>query len=124
MLRYRDSGTGGDDVCPGAWFDDHVIDGIRAFRGQFGFFRYGALSKYAPVLQQLAAAGRPVNLVLGSNVTDPLTIEDVESVLAITTGGAASHLTVVALQTPSFIRRFPMSFGRTTRRLPSSVRPT
>lgn len=98
MLRYRDSGTGGDEVCPGAWFDDHVIDGIRAFRGQFGFFRYGAISKYETILKELAEAGSPVNLVLGSNVTDPLTIEDVDSVLDITADRAASHLTVVALQ--------------------------
>ncbi len=97
MLRYRDSGTGGNEVCPGAWFDDHVIGGIRAFRGQFGFFRYGAISKYETILKKLAEAGSPVNLVLGSNVTDPLTIDDVESVLKITTAGEASHLTVIAL---------------------------
>ncbi len=98
MLRFRDSGTGGDDVCPGAWFDAHVVDGIHAFRGQFGFFRYGALEKYETTLKELAESGGAVNLVLGSNVTDPLTIEDVESVLGITAAGGASHLTVVALQ--------------------------
>ena len=101
-LRFQDSATGDPDVCPGDWFDEHLIKGARAFRGQFGFFRFSALIKYAPVLTSMATSGKPVRLVLGSNVTDPLTMEDVESVLSITTAGAESGLTVVALHDALF----------------------
>ena len=101
-IRFRDSATGAADVCAGGWFDEHLVDGIRAFRGQFGFFRFGALMKYAPVLTNLAASGGPVRLVLGANVTDPLTLEDVESVLAITSAGPESGLTVVGFRNALF----------------------
>jgi len=101
MLRYRDSATGAATDCPGEWFDSHVVEGIRAFRVQSGFFRYAALAKYEGVLRRLASEDRTLSFVLGSNLTDPLTIEDVESVLAVMDGRASSqssHLTVVALR--------------------------
>ena len=98
MLRYRDSATGAATDCPGEWFDSHVVEGIRAFRVQSGFFRYAALAKYEGVLKRLASEDRTLSFVLGSNLTDPLTIEDVESVLAVMDGRASSHLTVVALR--------------------------
>ena len=104
-LRFRDSATGDADVCAGEWFDEHLVEGIRAFRGQFGFFRFGALMKYAPALTSLAASGGPVRLVLGSNQTDPLTLEDVESVLSIIRVREAdeeSSLTVVAFRNALF----------------------
>lgn len=101
-LRFRDSATGDANDCAGAWFDEHLVKGIRAFRGQFGFFRFGALMKYAPALTSLAASGGPVRLVLGSNATDPLTLEDVESVLSITGAGPESGLTVVAFRNALF----------------------
>lgn len=101
-LRFRDSATGTADVCAGEWFDEHLVEGIRAFRGQFGFFRFGALVKYAPTLADVAASGGPVRLVLGSNSTDPLTLEDVESVLSVTSAGAESSLTVVAFRNALF----------------------
>lgn len=101
-IRFRDSATGDANVCAGEWFDKHLVEGIRAFRGQFGFFRFGALMKYAPALTGLAASGGPVRLVLGSNLTDPLTLEDVESVLSITCAGKESGLTVVALRNALF----------------------
>ena len=43
-----------------------------------------------------------MRLVLGSNLTDPLTLEDVESVLSITCAGKESGLTVVALRNALF----------------------
>ena len=101
-LRFRDSATGNADVCAGEWFDEHLVEGVRAFRGQFGFFRFGALARYVPALTNVAASGGPVRLVLGSNLTDPLTLEDVESVLSITSAGAASSLTVVAFRNALF----------------------
>ena len=96
MHRFKDSATGAEDACPGAWFDSHLVEGIRAFRGQFGFFRYSAFQQYAPVLERVAAAHMPVNVVLGSNVTDPLTYEDVMSIWGWMAGHEACHLTVVA----------------------------
>ena len=101
-LRFQDSATGDTDVCAGEWFDEHLVEGIRAFRGQFGFFRFGALAKYVPALTGVAASGGPVRLVLGSNATDPLTLEDVESVLSITRADAESSLTVVAFRNALF----------------------
>ena len=97
MIRYCDTGPFNDRVCPGLWFDSHVIAGIQAFRGQFGFFRFGAMRKYANVLRSLAMAKGHVSLVLGSNVTDPLTIEDARELLAVFSAGTNTHLSVVAL---------------------------
>ena len=101
-LRFRDSATGDPDACAGEWFDEHLVAGVRAFRGQFGFFRFGALTKYVPALTSLAESGGPVRFVLGSNLTDPLTMEDVESVLSITAAGKEGTLTVVALRDALF----------------------
>ena len=98
MLRYRDSATGAATDCPGEWFDSHVVEGIQAFRVQSGFFRYAALVKYESILRRLASEDRTLSFVLGSNLTDPLTIEDVESVLSVMGGQARSQLTVVALR--------------------------
>ena len=98
MLRYRDSATGAATDCPGEWFDSHVVEGIQAFRVQSGFFRYAALAKYESILRRLASEDRTLSFVLGSNLTDPLTVEDVESVLSIVGGQARGHLTVVALR--------------------------
>ena len=97
MLRYRDSATGAATDCPGEWFDSHVVEGIQALRVQSGFFRYAALVKYERILKRLASEDRTLSFVLGSNLTDPLTIEDVELVLSVM-GGQASQLTVVALR--------------------------
>lgn len=102
MLRYRDSASGAATDCPGEWFDSHVVHGIRAFRVQAGFFRYAALAKYEGVLRRLASEGRTLSFVLGSNLTDPLTIEDVRSVLAAIGGRASSRLTIVALSNALF----------------------
>lgn len=101
-LRFRDSATGDPNACAGEWFDEHLVAGVRAFRGQFGFFRFAALTKYVPVLTSLAESGGPVRFVLGSNLTDPLTMEDVESVLAIVAAGKECALTVVALRDALF----------------------
>ena len=97
MIRYCDTGPFNDDICPGQWFDTHLITGIQAFRGQFGFFRFGAMQKYADVLRSLATTNGHVSLVLGSNATDPLTIEDVRELLSVFSAGANTHLSVVAL---------------------------
>lgn len=95
MLRYRDTGAGGPDVHPGAWFDQHLVPDAQAFRAQFGFSRFKALRKYAQVLQQMARSGRVVNLVLGSNGSDPLTVQDLRASFELLRGGEQSHLTVV-----------------------------
>ncbi|MCB9838236.1 MAG: phospholipase D family protein [Phycisphaeraceae bacterium] len=99
MLTYRDSGAD-DTVCPGNWFDSHLVEGTTAFRGQFGFFRYRALAKYDAILRAATADGGDVRLVLGSNSTDPLTINDLRPLLPA--GGATGHLTVVAFSNALF----------------------
>ena len=101
MIHYRDTGAPDSDVCPGKWFDENLMDGIVAFRGQFGFFRFGALRKYAAVLRAMASAGKIVNLVLGSNTTDPLTVQELREVVRVLAGNQDSHLTVVALGNPA-----------------------
>lgn len=102
MLRYRDTGSGEAGVCPGAWFDRHLVDGVESFRGQFGFSRYKALRKYAVVIQGLIRNRRVVNLVLGSNSTDPLTVQDLRNTFGLVQGGEHSHLTVVTYSNAIF----------------------
>ena len=102
MIRYQDTGTPDDNVCPGKWFDANLIDGSQAFRGQFGFFRFGAIRKYSDVLRGMASSGKIVNLVLGSNSSDPLTNQDVRELLRLLTGSPHAHLTVVALSNAIF----------------------
>ncbi|HOD83931.1 MAG TPA: hypothetical protein PKG77_21115 [Phycisphaerae bacterium] len=102
MLRYQDTGSGRADVCPGAWFDRHLVDGIQSFRGQFGFSRYKALRKYAAVIQGLIRNRRVVNLVLGSNSTDPLTVQDLRNTFGLVQGDEHSHLTVVTYSNAIF----------------------
>ena len=91
-----------EEVCPGKWFDENLVDGIRAFRGQFGFFRFKAIRKYSDLLRGMASAGKIVNFVLGSNASDPLTYEDVRELLSLLAGGAQAHLTVVAFSNAFF----------------------
>ncbi|MBM4020042.1 MAG: hypothetical protein FJ288_17280 [Planctomycetes bacterium] len=97
MIRYRDTGAPDSEVCPGQWFDENIVAGARSFRGQFGFFRFGAIRKYGEVLHGLAASGRTVNLVIGSNIADPLTTQDARDILRLLADGSHAHLTVIAL---------------------------
>ncbi len=102
MLTFKDTGPRDKDACPGSWFDSKITEGLRAFGCQFGFFRFGALAKYAGVLTKAAADGVPVNLVLGSNPGDQLTEEDVSSILDIISKGDDCSLTVVAFSNALF----------------------
>jgi hypothetical protein len=102
MLTFKDTGPRDKDACPGSWFDSKITEGLRGFGCQFGFFRYGALAKYAGILNSAAEAGMPVNFVLGSNPTDQLTEEDVSSVLDIVSKGESCSLTVVAFSNALF----------------------
>lgn len=95
MITYHDTGADGN-TCPGLWFDRNLVQGIQAFRGQFGFFRFGALAKYAPVLADLATHGGTVRLVLGSNATDPLTVSDLRPLVGLLAGGTDARITVVS----------------------------
>jgi hypothetical protein len=102
MLIYKDSGPNDNDSCPGDWFDTNLATGLRGFGCQFGFFRFGVLAKYAEVLSNAAKAGAPIKFVLGSNATDPLTVEDLSSLLKITSLGESCSLTVVAFRNALF----------------------
>lgn len=102
MIRYRDTGAPDSEICPGRWFDENVVEGLQSFRGQFGFFRFGAIRKYGDVLRKMASSGKIVNLVLGSNSSDPLTAQDARELMGILVGGPQAHLTVVALSNAIF----------------------
>ena len=102
MIRYRDTGAPDSEVCPGKWFDENLVDGTQSFRGQFGFFRFGAIRKYSDVLRGMASSGKIVNLVIGSNSSDPPTIQDVRELLRLLAGSPEAHLTVVALSNAFF----------------------
>ena len=102
MIRYRDTGAPDSEVCPGRWFDENIVAGMQSFRGQFGFFRFGAIRRYSDVLRGMASSGKIVNLVLGSNSSDPLTVQDVRELMGLLVGGAQAHLTVVALSNAIF----------------------
>lgn len=102
MIRYRDTGAPDGVVCPGRWFDENLVQGVQSFRGQFGFFRFGALRQYGDVLHGLSASGGTVNLVIGSNVTDPLTVQDAQELVRLLAEGREAHLTVVALHNALF----------------------
>jgi len=95
MITYHDTGAD-EGICPAIWFDTNLVHGINAFRGQFGFFRYGAIAKFAPALGDLAARGGRVRLVLGSNATDPLTVADVRPLVSLFAGSRDARLTVVS----------------------------
>lgn len=89
-------------MCPGRWFDENLVQGVQSFRGQFGFFRFGALRKYGDVLHGLCASGGTVNLVIGSNITDLLTVQDAQELVRLLAEGREAHLTVVALHNALF----------------------
>jgi len=102
IIRYRDTGSPEQEICPGRWFDENLVQGIESFRGQFGFFRFGAIQKYCRVLRQLVTSGKVFNLVIGSNATDPLKVQDAQELVALLAGSNAAHLTLVALSNALF----------------------
>ncbi|MCL4198944.1 MAG: hypothetical protein KJZ69_15760 [Phycisphaerales bacterium] len=95
MITYHDTGAD-EGICPATWFDTNLVQGIAAFRGQFGFFKYGAIAKFASALGDLAVRGGRVRLVLGSNATDPLTVADVRPLVSLFAGSPDARLTVVS----------------------------
>jgi hypothetical protein len=95
MIHYHDTGAD-EDVCPAMWFDRNFVAGISAFRGQFGFFRFGAIAKYAPALRDLVGRGGTIRLALGSNATDPLTVADVRPLVELFAGSRDARLTIVS----------------------------
>lgn len=102
MLTYKDTGPNDQNSCPGDWFDSMLVEGLRRFGCQFGFFRYRTLAKYAKILREAAGNGAPINFVLGSNPTDRLTEEDLNALLDIVSVGQNCSLTVVAFRNALF----------------------
>ena len=97
MLRYIDSGMNGPDDALGCWLEKIISDGITSLWGQFGFFDGAALRPFSPVLQAMVEAGGSLRLVIGANVGDPPSIENLEAMLPLVRGREACSLTIVAL---------------------------
>lgn len=102
MIRYFDTGHGGPDECLGRWLDQEVVDGIRSFRGQFGFYDGAALRKYLPTLQAMLAGGGVLRLVIGANSGDPPTTDDLTALLPLVGHGDRGKLTVVGFSNALF----------------------
>jgi len=100
MAIYLDTGSGEPNQCVGHWLDENLVAGIQGFRGQFGYFRFTALTPYAGFLRDAATIGHPVHIVLGSN-GGSLAAEDIQRVLRVVAGPAAA-VTVVAFMGAEF----------------------
>ena len=70
-IRYLDSGRDGAGACLGQWLDTELRNGLRGFRGQFGFFDIGALRNCLPLLDSMITDGGQFRLAIGANVSDP-----------------------------------------------------
>ncbi len=101
-IRYLDSGSDGPNACLGVWLDQELCSGIRAFRGQFGFFDIAALRKFLPVLTQMVAQGGAFHLVIGANSGDPASTDDLGVLMPLIAGGGPATLTVVGLSNALF----------------------
>lgn len=101
-IRYLDSGRDGPGACLGQWLDTELCDGLRGFRGQFGFFDIGALRKYLPLLDSMITDGGQFRLAIGSNVSDPPSTDDINALLPLITGRRYANLTIVALSNALF----------------------
>lgn len=100
MITYYDTSTG--QRCPGTWYDENLTEGIQAFRAQFGFFRWNVISNYAEAIRELCGNHGIISIVLGSNSTDPLTCDDLNSLLELMGSGDNSHLTVIRFKNALF----------------------
>lgn len=101
MAQYIDSGSGDPAQAIGTWLDEQVVNGIRGFRGQFGYFAFGALENYVGVLRETAEAGNPVHLVLGSN-EGSLLASDLQNTWSVVEGTTNASLTVVSYRNAFF----------------------
>lgn len=101
MPYYLDSGSGQDDQFIGNWLNANIADGIKGFRVQMGYFRYGALAAYAPTLAAAAQAGHPVHFVLGANDGN-LTASDLEQTFQVVLGCSNASLTIVSYADAKF----------------------
>ena len=97
MIRYFDTGYNGVTDSLGRWLDAMVIDGIRSFRGQFGFFDSAALHPYLPVLRGMVDAGGALRLVIGANTGHPPTTDDLAAMLPLLGPADRTSLTIVGL---------------------------
>lgn len=100
MPRYIDTGSGEADQDVGHWLDQNLVAGIRAFRCQFGYFRFSAIQPFARIIYDVAELGWPVHIVLGSNAGS-LIAEDAQLALRIADGGDTS-LTIVSFADAEF----------------------
>lgn len=100
MPRYIDSGSGRSNQSVGHWLDDNLIAGIRAFRCQFGYFRFAAIEPFSDLIHDVAGLNGAVHMVLGSN-GGSLIAQDAQRALRVTDGINAT-LTVVSFSDAEF----------------------
>lgn len=100
-IRYLDSGARDGTDCLGRWLDSELVEGIRSFRGQYGYFDIHAMHKYLRPLEVSLARGGLMRLVLGSNAPDPPSTADLEPLLELQAAGDAK-ITVVAFANALF----------------------
>src|SRR5918992_893599 len=100
MPRYIDSGSGRANQDVGHWLDANLVPGIRAFRCQFGYFRFSAIEPFADLIHAAGELGHPVHMVLGSN-DGSLVAQDAQLALRVAEGADAS-LTIVSFADAEF----------------------
>jgi hypothetical protein len=101
-IHYLDSGRDGPGACLGQWLDTELCEGLRGFRGQFGFFDIGALRKYLPLLDSMITDGGQFRLAIGANASDPPSTDDVNALLPLITGRGSANLAIIALSNALF----------------------
>jgi hypothetical protein len=100
MPRYIDTGTERPNQDVGHWLDQNLVAGVRAFRCQFGYFRFSAIEPFADLIHDVAELGGAVHLVLGSNVGS-LVAQDAQLALRVAEGTDTS-LTIVGFADAEF----------------------
>jgi hypothetical protein len=101
MAEYLDSGSNNPTKCLGYWFNQNVIDGIVGFYAQFGYYSYNALYPFGNTLRNVATAGNPVHIVLGSN-KGTLKEYDLRWTFGLIDGATDASLTVMSFSNAEF----------------------
>lgn len=101
MAHYLDSGSNDPTQCLGYWFSQNIVDGIIGFHAQFGYYGYKALYPFGDAIKDIASAGNPVHLVLGSN-KGLLKETDLRWTFGLIDGAADASLKVISFGNAEF----------------------
>lgn len=101
MPEYIDSSVEDKTQYIRYWLETNIVQGIKGFRAQSGYFRYAGIESFAPILKGIARTRHPVKLVVGSNDAD-LPMEDLKSAFDIIKGCSRCRLTVVRFNNANF----------------------